>query len=222
MAGKNRFKSKKGLQQDRIPDYDEIPASFYLRRTEVVARQIIGMLLLRQLEDVTVATIIVEAEAYREDDPASHSFRGPTPRCEVMFEPGGVAYVYRSYGIHSCLNIVTEAKGFGCAVLIRAVEPLNELERLWERRFPCKAYNVGSGKELTNGPGKLTRALDIDVDRFNGHHLDTPPLMVVRPIRGRAVHVCADTRIGVSRGKETKWRFYDSNSRFVSRRRLPA
>jgi DNA-3-methyladenine glycosylase len=196
---------------------EAVQPEFFARNTVIVARDLIGHLLVRNIGDVEYVSIIVETEAYREEDPASHSFRGPTNRNCVMFGPPGVAYVYRSYGVHHCLNVATENEGIGCAVLIRAVEPVGELESLWRRRFPASVFVPQRAKLLTNGPGKLTQAYAITVERFNGHPFDVPPLRIVAPVDKKARTVVSDVRIGISHGKEKAWRFIDANSGFISR-----
>lgn len=195
-----------------------IPREFYARNTVLVARELIGAILIRSIDGRVIRSRIVETEAYREDDPASHSFRGPTDRCRVMFGPPGVAYVYRSYGIHHCLNVVTEPEGTGCAVLIRAVEPMEAFEYLWSRRFPQTRYDANRIREISNGPGKLTEALGITVGEFNGVDLDSPPLEITRSPDPDLQLVESDVRIGISRGRDARWRFYDSASEYVSRK----
>lgn len=194
-----------------------VQPEFFARNTVIVARDLIGQLLVRDIEDIRYVSIIVETEAYREDDPASHSFRGPTNRNRVMFGPPGFAYMYRSYGVHHCLNVVTEDEGRGCAVLIRAVEPIGELGSLWRRRFPASVFDPRRAKLLTNGPGKLTQAYAITVDRFNGHPFDASPLRIVAPVDKKARTVVSDVRIGISHGKEKVWRFVDTSSEYISR-----
>ena len=151
---------------------------------------------------------IVEVEAYREDDPASHSYGGPRGRNQVMFGPPGVAYVYRSYGIHWCLNIVCEAEGRGAAVLIRALEPTQGLGYMWKRR------GTTDDRLLCSGPGRLTQALGI-TGEHNGLAFDTPPFELEPP--HSPIEVVSDTRIGITKAVEQPWRFLAEESRFVSR-----
>ena len=195
-----------------------IPLEFYGQETVYVARLLIGAIILRKIGDISYLARIVETEAYTEDDPASHSHRGPTDRCRVMFGPGGYAYIYRSYGVHNCLNFVTEPEGSGCAVLVRAVEPLSGRREIWDRRFPDRPFDERRVKEISNGPGKLCGAYDITRNGFNGHRLDNPPLQVAFPIESPScVVITADVRIGITRGTERLWRFFDANSPFLSR-----
>jgi DNA-3-methyladenine glycosylase len=132
--------------------------SFFERFTPDVAKELLGTLLVRRVGRRMLSVRIVEAEAYRgEDDPASHAYKGLTKRTAVMFGEGGHAYVYLSYGANRCLNVTTERKGTPGAVLIRAVEPLDGIDLMKRRR------GVTELTELTSGPGKLTRAMNIDL-----------------------------------------------------------
>ena len=143
---------------------------------------------------------IVEAEAYRHDDPASHSYRGRTARNWAMFGPAGTLYVYRSYGIHWCMNIVCGPEEVADAVLVRALEPAHGVERMWERR----------GREpLTSGPGNVGQALGA------GPEMNGTPAVLVPPARRR--RVVRSTRIGLTRAAERPWRFLDPDSAWVSR-----
>ena len=205
-----------------------VSAEFFLGNTVEIAKELIGMHLVRIIDETTVTCRIVETEAYREDDPASHSYSGPTDRCRIMFDQGGVLYVYRSYGVHYCINVVTEAKGIGCAVLIRGVEPLGEKSFLWGRRFPDEPLLTDrdtpsnrprrSMSDLTNGPGKLSVALGI-TSVMNGHRLDREPFVLSSRSEGDKPRVSSSRRIGISRAKERRWRFYETGNRFVSRSR---
>ena len=155
-----------------------------------------------------VGGTIVEVEAYREDDPASHSFGGPRGRNVVMFGPPGVAYVYRSYGIHWCLNVVCEAEGKGAAVLIRALEPTHGLDVMRVRR------GTTDDRLLCSGPGRLTQALAV-TGAHNGLLLDRPPLELLTPTS--SLRVVSDRRIGITKAVEQPWRFLAESSRYVSR-----
>jgi DNA-3-methyladenine glycosylase len=170
-----------------------------------VARMLIGAV----LRVDGVGGRIVETEAYDREDPASHSHSGPTPRNRVMFGPPGRAYVYRSYGIHWCLNFVCREEGHGAGVLIRALEPLHGIEVMCERR------GMHDPRLLCSGPGRLGQALAITHD-FNGHRLDHKPFEVFAP-EGRH-DVVVGPRIGISKAADVPWRFGLAGSPFVSRR----
>ncbi len=180
---------------------------------EIVARRLLGCQLIRSIGNQKIEVKIVETEAYDHLDPASHSFRGVTKRNEIMFGPAGFAYVYFTYGMHHCLNIVVEPPGHGSAVLIRAVEPLKGLKIIKVNR-----QNVEVRTQLTNGPGKVCQALNIDRE-LNGHDLSKMPLMLVikKPIDSSLI--ASSGRIGISMAKDVKWRFYIKDNAYVSKSR---
>lgn len=180
------------------------PPDYFNRPAEVVAADLIGA---RLLVD-GVGGRIVETEAYDIEDPASHSFRGPTARNAPMFGPPGRAYVYRIYGLHWCFNIVCDTARPGSAVLIRALEPMAGLATMQARR------GVARAQDLCSGPGKLCQALAIDA-RLNGADLRSPPFeMQMTP---RPVSVSRGVRIGIRHGQATPWRFALAGSAFLSR-----
>lgn len=169
-----------------------------------LARLLIGATLLVD----GVGGIIVETEAYERDDPASHSFSGPTPRNAAMFGAAGDAYVYRSYGIHWCLNVVCGAHGHGAAVLIRALQPTAGLMQMRVRR------GMENERLLCAGPGRLCQALAV-TDFHNGLRLDAPPFALIAPTS--AAEVVSGPRIGISKAVAQPWRFGLARSPFVSR-----
>jgi DNA-3-methyladenine glycosylase len=155
-----------------------------------------------------VGGIIVETEAYDREDPASHTFSGPTPRNAVMFGPPGRAYVYLSYGIHWCLNFVCREAGHGAGVLIRALEPTMGIARMIERR------RLEDPRLLCAGPGRLGQALGV-THELNGCRLDRPPFELTAA-SGR-VRIVTGPRIGISKAVDHPWRFGLSGSRYLSR-----
>lgn len=171
------------------------------------AKRLLGCVLEREIDGQTVRVMIVETEAYDQTDAASHSFNGHTPRTDVMFGPAGHLYVYFTYGMHYCCNVVTGQEGEGGAVLIRAVEPLMGTDVLEKRRGK-------TGLEATNGPAKLCQALGID-KKMNGHDLQSAPLkLLLHPPLGSGI--VQTTRIGIRHAKEVKWRFYIAGNPYVS------
>jgi DNA-3-methyladenine glycosylase len=181
---------------------------FFSRHPTKVARDLIGKTIVRRLDDGTILEgIITETEAYGgKEDPASHAFRGITPRNRVMFGRAGRAYVYFTYGFHHCLNFVTGKYGLASAVLIRAIEPTKGLEVMALSR---KTTDISA---LTNGPGKLCQAMSIDRS-LNGIDAVSRQSEIFVLDTGLRPRVATSTRVGISKGKEKKWRFFKSNDR---------
>ncbi len=189
-----------------------LPVAFYDRDPAIVARELLGMLLVvREHDGVSLQARIVETEAYLgPDDPACHAVAGRTRRTEHLHGPPGNAYVYRIYGMHWCLNAVTLPDGIGSAVLLRAVEPLDGLPRLQRRRPAARRE-----RDLTNGPGKLCAAYGI-TGAIDGTSLQRG---AVRIVRGRDVDdsaVLVSPRIGITRAADWPLRFFIADSPFVS------
>jgi DNA-3-methyladenine glycosylase len=178
--------------------------AFFARSVHEVAPDLIGATLLVK----GVGGIIVEVEAYHHTDPAAHSFRGPTPRNRIMFGPPGFAYVYRSYGIHWCVNFVCEQEGSASAVLIRALEPTHGIAAMRRRRRSDDA------RSLCSGPGKLTEALGI-TDKHNGLALDAPPIALYA--RTTEPKIAAGVRIGITKAIDLPWRYGLTGSKFLSK-----
>jgi DNA-3-methyladenine glycosylase len=184
-----------------------LPPAFYDRPVLEVARALLGCV----VRHGSAAGVIVETEAYHQSEPACHAFVGLTPRTRPLFGPPGRAYVYRSYGIHACLNAVCEPAGVGAAVLIRALEPVEGLVAMRERR------GLSRVEDLCSGPGKLTQALGIGLE-LNESDLMAGPICVEAPPRGwEAVGHVVGTRIGITKAAELPWRFCAAGSRSVSR-----
>lgn len=182
---------------------------FYRRDTIKVAKELLGKIIVKTEKDRILSGMIVETEAYTgENDPASHSHNGITKRNNVMFEDGGKAYVYFVYGNHFCFNIVTEKKGTGSAVLIRAVEPLDGIEIMKNRRPKAKdIYN------LTNGPGKFCSAFGIN-KKHNGLELTEGQIILTNS--QKKFGILKSQRIGIEKGKQLQYRFFINGSKFVS------
>jgi DNA-3-methyladenine glycosylase len=183
--------------------------AFFGRSVHEVAPDLIGATLLFNGS----GGLIVEVEAYHHTEPAAHSFRGPTPRNAVMFGPPGYAYIYRSYGIHWCLNFVCEAAGSASAVLIRALEPTEGFTAMRRRR------HTKSDRLLSSGPGRLCEALGI-THRHNGLPLDHPPF----ELHGHtgSIEVVVGPRIGITKAVDLPWRYGLKGSRFLSKPFPPA
>ncbi len=194
------------------PNLRPLSLEFYRHDTFKLIPKILGKVLVRNIGGKIIAGRIVEVEAYVGNDPASHAANGMTERNKVMFEDGGIAYVYFTYGMHFCFNIVTDRKGFPAALLVRALEPLAGIEEMKRRRKTTLLRN------LTNGPAKLCQALGIDRS-MNGARLDGEELFIAYD--GFAVHrkdIHSTTRIGIKNGSESEWRFYLDGNEFVSKR----
>jgi len=174
------------------------------------AKWLLGCELHRTINNRKVKVRIVETEAYDQNDPGSHTFRGVTPRNQIMFGPAGYLYVYFIYGMHFCANVVTGPEGYGEAALIRAVEPIEGFE-LMEKQRPGHF-----GKTISNGPSKLCSALAI-TSELNAHDLSIDPLKLVMKPQVSENEIVTTTRIGLKKGTETLWRFYLKDNRFVSK-----
>jgi len=193
--------------RSRTPAARRLGRAFFDRSVHEVARDLIGCRLFFE----GVGGTIVETESYERDDPACHAYVGLTDRTEVLFGPPGRAYVYLSYGIHSLLNFVAEAEGDAAAVLIRALEPTTGLEAMRARR------GERPDGELCSGPGKLTEALGIGLER-NGADLSRDPFLLTGS-EGDPPAVVTGPRIGITKAVDRPWRFSAADSRFVSKPR---
>ena len=185
--------------------------SFYERSTLNVAREILGSLLVREIDGEILAGFIIEGEAYIENEEGCHAFNGVTPRCEIMFGPGGMAYIYFVYGMYWCLNATTEKEGRAGAVLIRSVEPISGLDFMKRKR------KKESTVELCSGPGKLTVSFALD-NRLNGWDLSKPPFRILEPPRDikPELKIKKTRRIGLKKAKHLEYRFCIDNSPYIS------
>lgn len=193
-----------------VEKFASVPSEFFTQPTLHLAQKLLGCYLIHELPQATLIGEIVETEAYLyPDDPAAHSYRGQTPRTEVMFQSGGLLYVYFTYGMHYCFNITSSHPGE--AVLIRALQPVSGLDQM--------RINRGakiSDHNLMNGPAKAAQAMGI-AKQHNGTSLLTSPLWLGRsknPIQ--AENIIATPRIGISQGKNLPYRFYLKNSQWIS------
>jgi DNA-3-methyladenine glycosylase len=182
-------------------------AEFYTRSVHDVARDLVGCV----VRHGETAGRIVETESYHMDEPACHAHAGVTERTSTLFGPPGYAYVYFSYGVHSLLNAVAEDEGVGAAVLIRALEPVDGIDLMRERR------GVSRDEELCSGPGKLTQALGIGLSLNGTSLVDGPIELLTREPGSREPRVVMGERIGITKAADLPWRFCDADSRHVSR-----
>ena len=200
------------------PVFSPLPRRFYASAADVVAKKLLGHWLILQTPQGPCGGAIVETEAYLTGDPACHAFNGETARTRVMWGPPGHAYLYFIYGNHWCFNVVCRPAGIAEAILVRAIEPLFGLD-LMEKRRP-----VARPRELTNGPGKLCEAMDLN-GAFNGVDLCDPksPLLIAQNPALKSFlrehgPVITTTRIGIVKAAALPLRYYLTGSKFVSRR----
>ncbi|MBN1527653.1 MAG: DNA-3-methyladenine glycosylase [Thermoleophilaceae bacterium] len=179
-------------------------AGFYDRSVHDVARDLVGCV----VRHGETAGRIVETESYHQEEPACHAFAGVTARTRTLYGPPGRAYVYFSYGMHSLLNAVAEPEGVGAAVLIRALEPVDGIDLMRQRR------GLDAPEALCSGPGKLTQALGIDLG-LNGTSLVLGPVEILE--RERRPRIVTGERVGITKATDLPWRFCDADSRHVSR-----
>ena len=189
----------------------KLTKKFFQRKTDIVAKELLGNILITNLEDKLTGGIIVEVESYFGfDDPANHGFRGKTERNKIIFYEGGYVYVYINYGIHHLLNISTEKQDFPSSVFIRAIEPIIGIEIMKERRRTNKIEN------LTNGPAKLTRALGIDIS-FYGLSIESDKIFIEKNNNLKNFEIVQTNRIGISKGQNFLRRFYIKGNKFISK-----
>lgn len=189
------------------PDALPLPRDFYDRPVVDVARDLVGCV----LDHDGVSGVIVETEAYHDSEPACHAYVGLTERTRPLFGPPGRAYVYRSYGIHALVNAVCEHEGVGAAVLIRALEPLDGVAAMRARRGLVRP------EDLCSGPGKLTQALDVELELNEADLVASPLRILPRPEDLAAPALVAGTRIGIRKAVELPWRFCARGNRNVSK-----
>jgi DNA-3-methyladenine glycosylase len=188
-----------------------LPRSFYVRNATELAPSLLGCTLVHRSTQGTTAGIIVETEAYTQDDPASHSFGGRSRRNAVMYGPAGHAYVYFSYGVHHCLNVVGGEEGRAEAVLVRALEPTEGLELMQRRRGKLDTH------DLCSGPGKLVQAMGLGPED-NGADLTSDRLHLLP--RQQELAIAVTPRIGITKASEQPWRFIAVGNPFVTKHKF--
>lgn len=186
-----------------------LQADFYARPVLDVARDLIGCTLLHD----GVGGVIVETEAYHQNEPACHAFGGPTPRSKTLFAAPGTAYVYLSYGVHNLINAVVEPEGIGAAVLVRALDPTHGEATMAANRGHSRSH------ELCSGPGKLAQALGIGLVADESSLVSGPIKIHARSSRFDDFEVVQSTRIGITRAVDLPWRFHAAGNKNVSRPR---
>ena len=203
---------------DNIITGIKLSKSFYKRDLLTVAKELLGKVLVKKSPKNLLAASIVEVEAYNgEIDKAAHTYGGKTERNKVMFNEGGYLYVYVSYGVHHCCNVVTGFEDNGTAVLIRAVEPLKGLDMMIKNRFGRKLKNDMEIINLTCGPGKVCKALGINKDH-SGIDLTGDKIFLLDQPKVKASEIGISKRIGITKSTNYPWRFYIKENQFLSRK----
>lgn len=191
---------------------------FYSRPVLTVAGDLLGKIIVKVEAHKLLSGRIVEVEAYDgRIDEAAHTFNGRTERNEVMFREGGYFYVYFTYGVHHCCNVVTGRKDHGTAVLIRAIEPIDGIETMAERRFGKKKLSDKEIINLTNGPGKICQAFDFN-RKHTGTDLTGNKIFIIDRPKLNRNKIGISERIGISKSKELKWRFFETGNPYLSRK----
>ena len=201
-----------------ISTNNKLQRVFYKQEVTIVAKNLLGKVLVKNDKNYTLAGKIVEVEAYHGDfDEAAHSFKGKTNRTEVMFNEGGYLYVYFTYGAHFCCNVVTGKKEQGTAVLIRAVEPLIGIEIMIKNRFGRKLKNEKEIFNLTSGPGKVCKAFNINTS-CSGLDLLGDKIFILDEKKINKKYIGISKRIGITRSVDLPWRFFIKDNSFLSRK----
>ncbi|MDD5362553.1 MAG: DNA-3-methyladenine glycosylase [Ignavibacteria bacterium] len=194
---------------------NKIGRDFYLQDTLTVSKKLLGKYLVRKFRNIYLAGKIVETEAYLGDtDPACHAFGRITPRNQTLYEEGGIAYVYFIYGNYYCFNVVTEKKGIGAAVLIRALEPVSGISIMKLNRNKIK-----NDADLTNGPAKLCLSLNID-KKFNGADLTGKEIFIAGGVNKEKTTAVVTKRIGIVKGADLPYRFFIKGNPYITKHKL--
>jgi len=196
----------------------KLPQEFYNRKVNTVAKALLGKIFIRKDQSQFVSGKIVEVEAYDwQLDEASHSFNGKTKRNEVMFGEAGHLYVYFTYGMHFCANVVTGKVGFGSAVLIRAIEPIDGINILAQNRFGKESIDKKEHINLCNGPAKICQAFGINRSS-NGINLQSDEIFIIDSPAIEPSKIISSTRIGIKKSIDLPWRYYIKDNPFVSKK----
>lgn len=197
---------------------EKLNRKFYTRNLFTVAKELLGKILVKQDEKTTLSGLIVEVEAYDGSiDKAAHTFKGKTKRNEIMFNEGGYFYVYFTYGNHFCCNVVTGKKNHGTAVLIRGVEPLKGIKKMSENRYGHDLLNAKEKFNLTNGPGKVCRAFNINRSHY-GIDLTGKQIYLLDQPKISDDNIVVSKRIGIKKSVDLPWRFYIKGNPYVSKK----
>lgn len=197
---------------------NKLPKIFYERELQTVAKDLLGKILVRKIENISLAGKIVEVEAYDGSvDEASHSFKGKTKRNEVMFCGGGLLYVYFTYGMHFCANVVAGKREEGKAILIRAIEPVAGINRMATNRFGKENFSNKEYFNLTNGPAKLAQAFQLGREE-NGVNLCDDKIYILHATKIPDTQIIRTTRIGIKKSVDLPWRYYIKDNPFISRK----
>ncbi|MBA4407562.1 DNA-3-methyladenine glycosylase [bacterium] len=201
-----------------IDSSQKLPQKFYTRNLHIVARELLGKIFVRIIGHNYLSGKIVEVEAYDGSiDESSHSYSGKTKRNEVMFKGGGFLYVYFTYGMHFCANIVTGKKNDGQAILIRAIEPITGIDLMAKNRYNKKRISSKEFINLTNGPAKLCQSFGIDRMQ-NGIELSGDDIFILSAPKLNLSEITTTTRIGIKKSVDLPWRYYIRNNPFISRK----
>jgi len=196
----------------------KLPRNFYTRNVIIVAKELLGKVLVKKEGKQLLSGLIVETEAYDGAiDEAAHTFTGRTKRNEIMFNEGGYFYVYFTYGNHFCCNVVTGKKNHGAAVLIRAVEPLTGIKQMAKNRFGKTSIDDEEKINLTSGPGKICKAFNINKDHYGLDLLGNKIFILDNP-RISNKDITVSKRIGIKKSADLPWRFYIKDNPYVSKR----
>jgi DNA-3-methyladenine glycosylase len=191
--------------------------NFYIRPVLTVAKDLLGKVLIKKEGSRVLAARIVEVEAYDGSvDEAAHTFKGKSKRNEVMFNEGGYLYVYFTYGVHFCCNVVTGKKNYGSAVLIRAVEPITGIDKMIERRFGRKLKGEKEIYNLTSGPGKVCKSFGFNIEHSGLDLTDSKVYLINQPkLKNNLIGI--SERIGITKSVKLPWRFFENGNPFLSR-----